>query len=267
MKSDHFCQIEYLPPDNEINNYDNIAQIYDLVMGEDIAKILIKLSNIIIKKNASKSKLKLLDLACGSGAYIYHFNKYFKAESIGIDLSAGQLLMAKNKCKNLNVNFIQGDLIITHFPKSIDVVTINLDALNHITSIKDWRKLFNKVYDSLNDNGIFIFDINSRKRLLYDWNSPEVILKKKLTYVQCGLKPTIESNVIRRKILMIIFQEINNHINKYSATIEQISVYKKDVYKMLNDAKFSKIQEYYKYNIDKLEHIFLKNRYFFCAYK
>lgn len=267
MNSDHFCQIEYLPKNNGINNYDNIAQIYDLIMGDDIAQILIDLSSPVILKHIKKEHFKILDLACGSGAYIYYFNKNFNSHSYGIDLSIGQIEIAKEKCKDLDVTFIQGDLIATPFPENCDIITINLDALNHITKINDWICLFDKVNKSLIKGGLFLFDINSRKRLLYDWNSPEVIIKRNLTYVQCGLKPQLEANLVRRKILMLIFQEIDNQIRKYSATIEQVSVYKKDIIRYLRKANFRKVNEYYKCDSHHLKHIFLKNRYFFYAIK
>lgn len=267
MNTDKYCQIDSIPFDNKINDYDNIAGVYDKVMGDDVAQILSKAASVFIKKKTNKAKIRLLDLACGSGAYIYHFNKHFNAQSVGIDSSAGQLKVAKQKCVNLDVKFIHGNILDTTFPESLDIVTINLDALNHLTMISDWSRLFLKIYDSLNDDGLFLFDINSRKRLLHDWNYPEVILKKDLTYVQCGLKPTIESNIVRRRILMLIYQEIHDEIRKYSAIIEQVSTYKKDVYQMLKQASFKKVLEYHKCHQANQEHIFFKNRYFLCAYR
>ena len=147
------------------------------------------------------------------------------------------------------------------------MVTINLDALNHITDYRDWGKIFRKVYKSLNSSGIFIFDVNSRNRLIRDWNYPEVIIKKDLTYVQCGLDYTIEPNFVRRKILMLIFEDVGTKVQKYSAIIEQISMYKNDIYKLLKSSGFKHVKEYYKPDANNLEHIFLKNRFFFYVQK
>lgn len=252
-----------------INDYNEIAPVYDEIMGEDYASILFDAIFYNIQKDIDISKKnRYLDHACGSGAFICKMQKKINADCFGIDLSKNQIEYANRKLKsnNINANLIVGDIIEMEFPKNCDIISINFDALNHIRDFQDWQKLFEKVYLSLNPKGIFFFDINTQKRLLEDWSYPEVILKKNLTYVQVGYEPIVENEIVRRKILMQIFSENNRLIKKSSALIEQISPQLETLYKKLKISGF-KINRINLTHLIIKKHIFLKNRIFLLSEK
>ncbi len=60
---------------------------------------------------------------------------------------------------------IQQDMRLFRSPGRYDVVLCLFDAINHLTKFSDWRKVFRNAHRHLNDNGVFIFDINTEHRL------------------------------------------------------------------------------------------------------
>lgn len=264
-------QIESGALDNPgINDYDHIAEIYDEVMGVDISKIIFPAYCKIIQKTfPSSEKLRYLDMACGTGSFLRIFKKKFgkRAECFGIDLSKEQIKSAKRiagKAK-LEITFRVGNVLTAAFPKNLDVITMNLDAMNHLRRPKDWKILLTKAAKHLKPGGIFLFDINTQERLRNDLNSPEVIIKKNLTYVQVGVKLSRIGSFVLQQHIMQIFKKEGNQIKEYNAHIQQIAPSKKELFSMLKKAGFDKIREIpYSENL-RSKHIFLKNRLFVLA--
>jgi len=95
----------------------------------------------------------LLDLGCGRGELMEKFQKY-DIECDGIDLSA--LMVKKAKEKGLNVEHKS----ICEVEKKYDAVVCVFDVLNFVSS-DELDAFLNGVHDVLNDDGIFVFDINT----------------------------------------------------------------------------------------------------------
>ncbi|MFC1724260.1 class I SAM-dependent methyltransferase [candidate division KSB1 bacterium] len=266
---DRFSQIDRIP-DKIVNDYNDIASVYNPIMGDDYTNIIINpYYNLIIRSLRNQSKLRFLDIGCGAGAFLYKCAEKFEADFFGIDLSYRQIEEARKKAKksNCQLHFEIGDLVDINYPKNCDVITLNLDTLNHITNINNWSRVFAKVFSALRRGGIFLFDVNSKKRLLEDWHYPEVIVKEKMTYVQCEINSSYREKIARSKILMKIFASTNDKFKIHTAIIEQISVSKSTIQKMLEKNGFVNIKIVDDYKNFKSNHIFLKNRLFFQCRK
>lgn len=101
----------------------------------------------------------ILDLACGTGT----MSLLFKEQGyhvIGIDLSSEMLSIADNKAKG-TIPFIKAEMQNFELSEPVDACVCCLDSLNHLDNLKDVGKTFECVYNSLNENGIFIFDVNT----------------------------------------------------------------------------------------------------------
>jgi SAM-dependent methyltransferase len=210
-----------------------------------------------------------LDLACGTGTFLSKFLSQYELTGYGFDKSRGQIEVARKKFKgsSLRYNFKIGDILKLSYPANLDIVTMNYDSLNHLLSLREWRSVFGKIYDSLKSGGIFCFDINTSKRLLNDWEYPEIILKRKLSYVQCAYRPKIQNELIWRKIIIRIFDENYKTIKSYSQIVTQFAIPKTMILRLLKDTGFIQIVENpYIKNVNK-NHIFLENRNFFIAQK
>lgn len=87
---------------------------------------------------------------------------------LAIDNSSEMMVHAIEKLKDHdNVDLILHDMYELNFEMySFDAVISLLDVINYVTEIDDLIYLFSGIYKSLNKGGVFIFDINSRYKLL-----------------------------------------------------------------------------------------------------
>lgn len=140
--------------------YNTLAKFYDDVIGMNgVAE------NFIVKcfKKYNKNAKSLLDLGCGTGTNLVYLNKYYDVE--GIDGSSEMIRLAKEKLPG--VKFMQDDITSFNSNRKYDGIICLYDTINHITDFAGWKSLFKKVDEHLNDNGLFIFDINSIEKLNY----------------------------------------------------------------------------------------------------
>lgn len=165
------------------------------------------------------------------------------------------------------VDFSVGNVLAAPLPKGCDVVTMNLDAMNHLRNPADWWALLTRACESLKDGGIFLFDINTQYRLLNDWNYPEIIVKRNMTYVQLGSNPSKTGDFERRRLYMVVFLEEYRKITKHAVVVEQIAPSKERLFQELKNAGFSRVTERVWPDEIVRKHIFMKNRLFVTAEK
>jgi SAM-dependent methyltransferase len=141
-----------------MSRYDSFAKHYDHVVGDrqDVAQFLLKL----ISKYHRRAKT-ILELGCGSGSMLSALTKRYDCE--GIDLSREMLQIAKKKAPKAVLH--HGDISDFKLKKKFDVVVCPFDTINHITSRKKWRGVFERAHQHLNPGGVFIFDVNTEYKL------------------------------------------------------------------------------------------------------
>ena len=139
-------------------NYDVFGKFYDAIMG-DRGKATMRLRELIHKVNPKAQNV--LELGCGTGSVLKHLVKDY--EVWGVDLSNKMLSLAKKKVPQARLS--RQDMVRFRLPKRFDVICCVFDSINHILSFADWKKLFANVRRHLSDSGIFIFDINTQKKL------------------------------------------------------------------------------------------------------
>src|SRR5438445_1169178 len=52
-----------------------------------------------------------------------------------------------------------------HLQLKFDVICCVFDSMNHVASFTHWKQLFGNVHQHLSAGGVFIFDINTQKKL------------------------------------------------------------------------------------------------------
>lgn len=140
--------------------YKNFSKIYDKFMEIcDYKEWINLLENYIIEYNPKANSI--LDLGCGTGSSLLNMSDKYQLS--GLDLSEEMLRKANKKLKKKNVKLFLGDMREFDTGESYDVIFSFFDTVNHLTSIHDLMDLFNSVKNSLNSNGIYIFDVVDRK--------------------------------------------------------------------------------------------------------
>lgn len=162
--------------------YGEFAKIYDELINEDINydQMVEKIVEICQCNNISFNSY--LDVACGTGNVTIRLAEKFK-DIYAVDLSEDMLREAfdKFKSKRIRGKVICQDMTELCLNKKFDLITSVLDSTNYIIEEDGIQRYFNAVYEHLNDDGIFIFDINSYYKLseilgnnIYTYSEEEV---------------------------------------------------------------------------------------------
>jgi len=141
-----------------LSEYDKIAKFYDSVIGRSDDEIKFVKGRIRKYHPSTKS---VLEIGCGTGSNLIILSK--KYEVTGLDISRQMLKIAKKKIPS--GKFHLHDIRNFDLKKKFDVILCLYDTINHLTHFNDWKKVFKRAYVHLNDNGLFIFDINSLYKL------------------------------------------------------------------------------------------------------
>lgn len=144
--------------------YGDFAQIYDKLMYDFDYDLVYKTINNIYK-DKSLDINNILELACGTGTLTKKLSNQYNIDAL--DISEDMLAIAQNKIGlNKNVKLFRQDMKSLNMGKKYDSVLCICDSLNYILEEKDIKEIFKKVYNHLEEDGIFIFDLNMEKKFL-----------------------------------------------------------------------------------------------------
>ncbi len=140
--------------------YRHLSQAYDLIMNGGLWPTYKKL----LQKNLNTRVIKgrrILDLGCGTGTILSRLSE--NNETFGIDQSTEMIKIARKK--DLNSHYQVGDIAKFRFAKKFDVIICTYDTINHLLKFNQWEKIFLRVANSLEKDGVFIFDFNTETKL------------------------------------------------------------------------------------------------------
>jgi len=135
--------------------YQNLAPYYDSLMPEQWYRGYYR----FIKENLKRQGVgagTVLELACGTGRLTKYLARGF-AKVYGVDFSGPMLEVAKKRLPS--VRFFQENLTDFARPPKTDLVVCMFDSFNYLKQ-PDFRSALARVYEKLNDGGVFIFDLN-----------------------------------------------------------------------------------------------------------
>lgn len=139
-------------------NYQDFASVYDALMWDfEYDKVYNFIKNAL--KDRENPVRKCLELGCGTGNLTEYMADDFEIDAI--DLSDEMLAVAAQKLMNRSVRFFKQDMRELMFEENYDLVVSSCDSINYILEKDELEKLFKWVYNHLNSEGAFIFDMNS----------------------------------------------------------------------------------------------------------
>lgn len=144
-----------------MESYSQFALVYDKLMQDVDYKgrtsYLLKLF-----EKFGKTPTLLLDVACGTGGFSNQF-ALKGIEVIGVDMSEEMLLAARENSAALatDVLFLCQKAEELDLYGTVDGAICCLDSVNHITDIKKLKKAFERVSLFLEEDSLFIFDVNT----------------------------------------------------------------------------------------------------------
>lgn len=204
-----------------MSGYNAFAMFYDeLTQNIDYKKRALYFDEVIEKFGGRKGGI-LLDLCCGTGSLSEEFFR-LGYDVIATDVSMQMLGVALDKKfdNNSNVQYLCQDMRNLDMFGTIDVTICALDSLNHLSSIDDIKKVFERVFLFCEPGGLFIFDVNTifkHKFILGD-----NIYTYDMDNVFCAWENTYIEEKQRTDILLNIFAKNDNNYSRY---IESFSEY------------------------------------------
>ena len=156
------------------DSYSILANWYDKLMGDFDYEKLSEFCCDAIKEYSPDIPKQILDLGCGTGSLSVLMAK--KGYDVtGIDLSNEMLALASAKANdnNLKIKFACEDMAYLDVGHGYGAAICSLDGLNYLTDKESLSSCISRVYSSLADDGLFIFDVNSeyRYKTIYADNS------------------------------------------------------------------------------------------------
>lgn len=110
----------------------------------------------LLKYLSISTDSKILDLACGKGRHSIFLNK-LGYDVVGVDLSSESIKNTK-KFENKQLKFFVGDMRKVNFPDEFNVVFNLFTSFGYFNEEEDNLKVYQAVYDQLQENGIFVMD-------------------------------------------------------------------------------------------------------------
>jgi SAM-dependent methyltransferase len=113
---------------------------------------------------------RILDLACGDGTFAVAMARR-DLRVTGVDLSPRMLDHARKRARaeGVRVSFLHQDMRSLRLRGRFDLVTCWFDSLNYLLQVDELAQAFAGVSRILDDNGVFIFDMNTIRGLAVEW--------------------------------------------------------------------------------------------------
>lgn len=163
--------------------YERLSKLYDKDWGKYSSKYMELISNVI--ENYNLNVHSVLDVACGTGILASElYNRNFEVS--GINISEDMINIARENSKG--IDFQVSDMSEFTFDKKFQVITCAFDSINYLTCDVKLEKTLRNIFLHLDDNGVFIFDINTptlyeeRHFGVIDRSFDEIKLKQILEY-------------------------------------------------------------------------------------
>ncbi|MEO0116009.1 MAG: class I SAM-dependent methyltransferase [candidate division WOR-3 bacterium] len=154
--------------------FEKFAFYYDSFMKELVDYERWVNYTIKIWQREGKAVRSVLDLACGTGIpSLLLAKKGFLVT--GLDSSPEMLAVFREKTKDKgltgSLKIVLGDMKNFSLPDRFDACTSFYDSLNYLLTEEDLRGCFQSVFHSLNEGGIFTFDMNTIFSLEKIWDN------------------------------------------------------------------------------------------------
>ena len=176
-----------------MNCYGPLAAWYDTLTGDIPYGSFADFYEAEFARDGGEFRL-LLDLCCGTGTLPAELCRR-GYEMIAADQSEEMLMEAREKAAEISPAplFLCQSAQKLDLYGTVDAVVCCLDSINYLPEYGDVCRTFDSVSRFLNPGGLFIFDVNTKKRFAEKYGKNDFILENKngLIAWSCDYKPRL----------------------------------------------------------------------------
>ncbi len=181
---------------------------------------------------------RICEIACGTGSMAIEMSKR-GYDVTASDLSPEMLTEAEFKARNANtsIRFVASDMRNFSLYSKADAVLCLLDSMNYLTKPSDFAQTLASVHKNLSDGGVFIFDVNSKKKFQITYGDNAYVIENE--GVLCAWQNFYNPNTKICDFYLSIFTECED--GRYERTDEhqrERMYTERSIKKMLSDSGF-----------------------------
>jgi len=226
-------------------DYDNWAWLYNQTMGPDYSQPQLDLLKRALLPYIPTGG-NILDLCCGTGQLIQPLIEA-GYQVTGLDGSEDMLHYARKNAPQ--ATYCLEDARTFDLGKRFDGVFSTSASLNHLMTLEDLTQVFHRVYASLQDNGIFVFDLNHPQQLEHWWKGQptEGALSHHYAWM---ITPHYDASLAKGDFKVTIFQSSTQP----SSFLDKLfSPLKRFIYNILSRPRFIGLRLKLIHNLSKIE--------------
>lgn len=245
--------------------YQHMAYIYDKFMSDAPYESWTSFAEKMFERADGQIR-QIADLGCGTGEITSRLAKQGYS-LVGIDNSSEMLSHAEQKAfdQKLEIQWIQQDLRCLEGLNNFDAAISFCDVINYITTPGEVKSVFQNVFNLLNDQGLFLFDVHSLFHVENNMvNHTFADVTDETSYIWFCEQGEETGDMYHD---LTFFVSENNHYIKFSESHFQ-KVFSIDLYKkLLKESGFKINGVYSDFKIDKNKLSPTSERIFFVAEK
>lgn len=139
-------------------SYETFAFIYDEIMDDSLYQEWLAFTQRHLPKQAKN----ILELACGTGILALGLAQA-GYQVTALDLSEEMLMVASQRAFDAEavIQFVEGDMLDLSDIDHYEAITCYSDSLCYMRNQQEVQQVFDGVYQALEEQGTFIFDVHS----------------------------------------------------------------------------------------------------------
>lgn len=179
----------------------------------------------------------VIDIGCGQGEFC-NILEYNNIKTLGVDLSKTQINLAKKKFPKLSFQAVD----IANITQNFSCATATFDVINYLLK-NELKTFFKNTYSLLEDEGYFIFDVNSYFGF-EEIAQGTLIIDNENIFI--GIDANFEEEILYTDLF--VFSKEKKHYNKQTGTIQQYYHSRETLEELLKDSGFA-IEEIIDFNL------------------
>lgn len=230
-----------------MSSYNYLAELYDVLTENVEYEVRSDYISDFFIANDIKPKT-IVDLACGTCSMSIPFAKN-GIDVIGVDSSEEMLSIASEKAisNGTSVQLVKANMQDFILPYKCDAVICSLDSINHLINEEDVQNTFKNVYSYLENDGIFIFDVNTiykHQNILFN----NTFVFDEDDYYLVWDNEEVDDNTVR--IILDFFFFNGESYDRYSEEFCERAYSVDELTTMLNNAGFNDIKVFSELTLD-----------------